>query len=379
MPAGATRPAAPVSPQPPARLARAPGRAPVRLDPPAAREVRLPASRLTDAQLAALRATGAEVTSPTTRHRPCARPGAPTWTCSRCARVLRRPRRRRAPHGRPGRPLLRSCAAPASPSCPFGGGTSVVGGVAPLRAAQSAVIALDLRRLDRLLALSEEDRDRGPRAGPARARGRGAAERPRLHPRPLPAVLRARHHRRLRGDALRRAGLHRLRPLRRLVLGDDRRDAPRASCRSAAAPRPPPDPRCCSCSSAPRARSASSPRSPSRSSRCPRSSATTPGSSARGRTGIAPAARLEQSGVVPDVARLSDATRRAVNLRHAARPGPCSCSPGGRCLLVLGWEGTAAVAYARRKAAKVTGIPLPGAGNTLGARPVRRARTCATT
>ncbi|MGB8650790.1 MAG: FAD-binding oxidoreductase, partial [Mycobacteriales bacterium] len=40
---------------------------------------------------------------------------------------------------------------------PFGGGTSVVGGVAPLSGPHRAVVALDLRRLDQLLALSEQD------------------------------------------------------------------------------------------------------------------------------------------------------------------------------------------------------------------------------
>ena len=39
---------------------------------------------------------------------------------------------------------------------PFGGGTSVVGGVAPLRGRFAAVIALDLRRLDRLISIDPE-------------------------------------------------------------------------------------------------------------------------------------------------------------------------------------------------------------------------------
>jgi len=47
--------------------------------------------------------------------------------------------------------LLRACASHRVAVVPFGGGTSVVGGVQPLRGSQAAVIALDLRRLDRLL------------------------------------------------------------------------------------------------------------------------------------------------------------------------------------------------------------------------------------
>ena len=45
---------------------------------------------------------------------------------------------------------LRICAEHAVAVVPFGGGTSVVGGVAPLRGRFSAVAALDLRRLDAL-------------------------------------------------------------------------------------------------------------------------------------------------------------------------------------------------------------------------------------
>ena len=41
-------------------------------------------------------------------------------------------------------------------SCPFGGGTSVVGGVEPIRGAFSAVIALDLSGMDELVDVDEE-------------------------------------------------------------------------------------------------------------------------------------------------------------------------------------------------------------------------------
>jgi alkyldihydroxyacetonephosphate synthase len=47
--------------------------------------------------------------------------------------------------------LLSTCAAHDVAVVPFGGGTSVVGGVEPLRGSHRAVITLDLRRLDRLL------------------------------------------------------------------------------------------------------------------------------------------------------------------------------------------------------------------------------------
>ncbi len=56
------------------------------------------------------------------------------------------------------RPLLELCARRSLALVPFGGGTSVVGGVAPLRGEHAAVLALDLRRLDGLLELDRHSR-----------------------------------------------------------------------------------------------------------------------------------------------------------------------------------------------------------------------------
>ena len=52
--------------------------------------------------------------------------------------------------------VLAVCARHGVAVVPFGGGTSVVGGVEPARGRFAAVIALDLRRLDRLLAVDPE-------------------------------------------------------------------------------------------------------------------------------------------------------------------------------------------------------------------------------
>jgi alkyldihydroxyacetonephosphate synthase len=52
--------------------------------------------------------------------------------------------------------LLRVCTEQRLAVVPFGGGTSVVGGVRPLRGGFDAVVSLDLRRLDRLLHVDEE-------------------------------------------------------------------------------------------------------------------------------------------------------------------------------------------------------------------------------
>lgn len=51
--------------------------------------------------------------------------------------------------------VLRACSEHGVAVVPFGGGTSVVGGVAPERGGFGAVIALDLRRLDRLVAVDD--------------------------------------------------------------------------------------------------------------------------------------------------------------------------------------------------------------------------------
>jgi alkyldihydroxyacetonephosphate synthase len=51
--------------------------------------------------------------------------------------------------------VLRACSEHGVAVVPFGGGTSVVGGVAPGRGAFAAVIALDVRRLDALVAVDD--------------------------------------------------------------------------------------------------------------------------------------------------------------------------------------------------------------------------------
>ncbi|HWC85888.1 MAG TPA: FAD-binding oxidoreductase [Solirubrobacteraceae bacterium] len=54
--------------------------------------------------------------------------------------------------------VLRLCSEERIAVIPFGGGTSVVGGLAPERAGFDGVVALDLGRLKRLLAFDEESR-----------------------------------------------------------------------------------------------------------------------------------------------------------------------------------------------------------------------------
>jgi alkyldihydroxyacetonephosphate synthase len=52
--------------------------------------------------------------------------------------------------------ILRYCSEHGIAVVPFGGGTSVVGGLDPIRAEFGAVVSLDLRRLDQLISLDEE-------------------------------------------------------------------------------------------------------------------------------------------------------------------------------------------------------------------------------
>ncbi|MHB8961499.1 MAG: FAD-binding oxidoreductase [Candidatus Limnocylindrales bacterium] len=54
--------------------------------------------------------------------------------------------------------VLRACADAGLAVVPFGGGTSVVGGVTPLRGRFRAVVSLDLRRMDRLVGVDEQSR-----------------------------------------------------------------------------------------------------------------------------------------------------------------------------------------------------------------------------
>jgi alkyldihydroxyacetonephosphate synthase len=56
------------------------------------------------------------------------------------------------------RAVLELCAGVGLSVVPFGGGTSVVGGVEPLRGEHDAVIALDMRRIDQIAELDRESR-----------------------------------------------------------------------------------------------------------------------------------------------------------------------------------------------------------------------------
>lgn len=245
---------------------------------------------------------------------------------------------------------------------PFGGGTSVVGGVAPLAGSRSAVVSLDLRKLNQLLRWSDQDLTatfqpgiRGP-AAEALLNTRGLT---------LGHFPQSFEHATIGGYAATRSagqastgygrfdanvlGLSLQTPVGELVLG----------------------------------RGAASAAGPAllqlvlgsegafgvitsvtlRVRRMPVVKRYDAYLVRSWHDGITQLRRLEQSGVVADVARLSDPSETSVTLRMGA-PKPVQLLARHRCLLVLGWEGTAASVATRRRAASIRGLRLPGAGNT---------------
>jgi len=323
-------------------------------------EVALPAPRLDEAQLAALAATGAEVrTDDETRARDAAGRSYLDLLALRSgsfdapdAVVLPAPDQVGA--------VLRACAAQGVAVVPFGGGTSVVGGVAPLRGSHSAVIALDLRKLDRLLALSETDRTatleaglRGPEAEALlNARGYTLGHFPQSYEH---ATIGGYAATRSAGQASTGYGrfdalvveLTLVTPRGDLVLGKGAASAAGPDLRqlvvgseglfgviTSVTVRVKPLPA------------------------VKRYDAWLVRSWADGMEQLR---RLEQSGVVPEVARLSDPDETEVSLRLSA-PKALQLLGKGRCLLVLGWEGTEESVGARRRATRIKGLPLPGAG-----------------
>ena len=123
--------------------------------------------------------------------------------------------------------LLELCSRRRVAVVPFGGGTSVVGGLTPAVGAFAGSVALDLRRLERAGRVRRRVAPGHTRPGDPRAGGRGARQRARLHDRPLSAVVRVRDAWRVRGGPIERSGVRRLRSLRRAGATTPGRDAGR--------------------------------------------------------------------------------------------------------------------------------------------------------
>jgi alkyldihydroxyacetonephosphate synthase len=324
-------------------------------------EVAVPASRLSAADVAALRATGADVLVDDVSR--ALRAAGRSYVDLLALRSGAFP----APDAvvLPASPqqvslVLRACAALGVAVVPFGGGTSVVGGVSPLAGAFSCVVSLDLRRLDKLVAWSDGDLTATFEPGL-----RGAAAEALLNARGLTLghFPQSYEHATIGGYAATRSagqastgygrfdanvlGVTLQTPVGELVLG----------------------------------RGAATAAGPGllqlvigsegafgvitsvtlRVRRLPAVKRYDAYLVRSWEDGIAQLKRLEQSGVVPDVVRLSDASESTVNLRMSA-PRAVQLLARGRCLLVLGWEGTAASVSTRRGASKIRGVRLPGAG-----------------
>jgi len=259
-------------------------------------------------------------------------------------------------------PAVRLCASMGIALVPFGGGTSVVGGVSPLAGEHRAVVALDLRRLDRLVSVSGHDLTavlepglRGP-AAEALLNAQGFT---------LGHFPQSYEHATIGGYAATRSagqastgygrfdanvlGLTVETPAGPLVLG--------RGAATAAGPgllqlfvgsegafgvltsvtmriRPLP---------AVKTYDAYLVNS--------------------WEDGIDQLRALEQSGVVPTVARLSDVDETEVSLQLSA-PAPVRLLGRGKCLLILGWEGSESSVRMRRKACSLKGLKLPGAGDS---------------
>jgi alkyldihydroxyacetonephosphate synthase len=239
--------------------------------------------------------------------------------------------------------VLRACAALGIAVVPFGGGTSVVGGVSPLTGFFPAVVSLDLRRLDRLLDWSGEDLTATFEPGL-----RGAAAEALLNARDLTLghFPQSYEHATIGGYAavlgvtvqtpsgemlLGRGSATAAGPsLLQLVLGSEGAFGVITSVTL-------------------------------RVRRVPAVKRYDAYLVRSWEDGIAQLKRLEQGGVIPDVVRLSDPSESTVNLRMGA-PRAVRLLARGRCLLILGWEGTAASVSTRRRAARVEGLRIPRVG-----------------
>ena len=263
--------------------------------------------------------------------------------------------------------VLELCSARGVAVVPFGGGTSVVGGLSPDVAGFSAAVALDVRRLDALVAVDDESRLavlepglRGPEAeallaprgytlghfpqsyeyatlggfAAARSSGQSSAGYGRFDDRVLALRLATPAGTLELGRAPKSAAGP---DLRQLVLGSEGALGVITSLTLAL-------------HRAPERRVYEGWRLPDFG------------------AGAAVLRRLAQDGPPATVLRLSDEAETALGL---ARPGTLASGEGGGgggCLAILGWEGTAADVAGRRAATvellrDAGGEPVPGAGD----------------
>ena len=132
--------------------------------------------------------------------------------------------------------ILDWCTGSRIAVVPYGGGSSVVGGVEPDVGERFAgVVSLDLRRLGRVLQVDERSRAAEVEAGVLGPVAGGAAAAARPHVPALPPVVRVLHPRRLDRDSLRWALRHRPHPRRRARRSADVSSTPAGDAGDAAA------------------------------------------------------------------------------------------------------------------------------------------------
>jgi alkyldihydroxyacetonephosphate synthase len=259
--------------------------------------------------------------------------------------------------------VLAACAEASIAIVPFGGGTSVVGGLEPAREGFAAIVSLDVRRLNRLIELDEVSRTatlepglRGPEAeallsergytlghypqsfefaslggfAAARSSGQASAGYGRFDERVVGLRVATPRGTVELGRAPRSAAGP---DLRQLFLGSEGAFGVITALKVEVSPAPP-------------VRVYEGWRLPSFA------------------VGAEVLRRLAQDGPLPTVLRLSDEAETALNL---ARPAELGSSQNGGCLAITGYEGTAADVDARRAATHALLLGELGAEQESGA------------
>ena len=280
--------------------------------------------------------------------------------CASAPDAVVAPARRRGGGGGPARRAPRR----ASRSCRSAAGRASSAGWRASAGAFDALISLDLGRLDRVLSVDARSRDRGLRARDPAARGRRRAARARARARARAAELRVGDGRRVRGDALGRADLDRARAHRRAGRGARVRDAGRVAgdARRARARAAGPSLRELVLGSEGALRRDHARRAARAAAQRAAFDGWTVGSFLEGAELLR---TLEQDGIAPDIARLSDEEETRAE-RRAGRDGRGSgggCSTAAAC--------SSAAGRARHGRAAAARALVRGGARPLGPKPGR--------
>ena len=281
--------------------------------------------------------------------------------------------------------VLEICSREGIAVVPFGGGTSVVGGVEPLRGGFERLVSLDLRRL-REVVVDRALVDGGAGPGASRPRSRGGPQRAGGDAGALPAVVRVRDDRRLRRHPLRRAGVERLWPLRRRWSPRSASPRRRAICERSRSPHSAAGPALRELVIGSEGALGVITRVTARVRPLPERRRYEAWMAADFASGAEVVRALAQADALPDVVRVSDQTETRFSLALSGAAGAKRAllssylrlrRRAGGCLIICGWEGEReAVERRRALSARVLrsgGRRCPGrrAGPSLGAGALR--------